>query len=327
MRCFIVFLMLFVFQLSTELSAKHKKRTKQAPKVEAPAPEVPKPNPWIFDERKNYVTCKWCGELGNQMFEAAAVLAYARDHNYEAVFPSFDTAAGGEVNYRHVFFRLNVLPPEHTISFIDHHGTIPNYVPVIYEPGKNIRIVSHNQNERYFAHQKEYIQEMFAPSAEILGYIADKYGDLGTLFKEPTVGIHVRTFIPANRNPEIQGFDGATWDYFIKAIEYFPEDYNFLVFTDHPMWTKQHFPRTKRKITFIEGNPYYIDLYFMSLCHHQVVSPGSTFSWWAGWLNRNPDKVVIVPHYWQLGYAEEDAFPPDWIRIYAEQIKGGLDGQ
>lgn len=323
--------MLFVFQSSTELSANHKKRTKHRTKVETQAPQAPaisKPNLSIFDEGKNYVSCRWSGELGNQMFEAAAVLAYARDHNYEAVFPSFDTAAGGELNYRHVFFRLKkILPPNHNISFIDHPGTIYEYIPIPYEPGKNICILQHNQNERYFAHHKEYIKEMFAPSEEILGYIANKYGDLKTLFKQPTVGVHVRTFFRDNRNPEIVGFEGATWNYFIKAIEYFPEDYNFLIFSDSPIWTKQHFPRLNRKITFIEDNPHYIDLYFMSLCHHQVISPGSTFSWWAGWLNCNPDKVVIAPHYWQCGYTGEDAFPPDWVRIFAELIEGGHYGQ
>jgi hypothetical protein len=324
MRYLLIFLMLFVLQSSTELSAKHKKRKKHHTKK---VTQAHKPNPWIFDEGKNYVTCKWAGELGNQMFEAAAVLAYARDHNYEAVFPSFDTAAGGHENYYRVFYRLNVLPSGYDISFIDHNGTIETYVPILYEPGKNIRILGHNQNERYFVHHKEYIKEIFAPSPEILGDIANKYGDLEILFKEPTVGIHVRTFIRDGRNPEIVGFEGATWNYFIQAIEYFPEDYNFLVFSDHPKWTKQHFPRMNRKITFIAGNPPYIDLYFMSLCHHQVVSPGSTFSWWAGWLNRNTDKVVIVPHFWQAGYTGEDAFPPDWVRINAELIEGGQYGK
>src|SRR5579872_5599004 len=120
---FLTCLMLFVFLSPTELTAKHKKKKKRHPKVETQAPIVShivsEANPWIFEEGKNYATCKWIGELGNQLFQVAAVLAYARDHNYEAVFPNFDTAAGGKENYRYVFYRLNVLPPNHNISFIE----------------------------------------------------------------------------------------------------------------------------------------------------------------------------------------------------------------
>lgn len=289
--------------------------------------------PWLFilpgiigADEKTYVTCSWMGELGNQMFQVAATVAYALDHDCEPVFTSFDYAAGGELNYQYVFHRLKILQPDQNFHYEEHPGHIERYIPIPYEKGKNMRLRGLYQNERYFAHHKEYIQQLFAPTQEIFTYITKKYGDLKKLFKDPVVGVHVRTFIPSARNPEVEGFEGASWEYFIKAIEYFPENYTFFVFTDHPAWTRKHFPRIQRKIRFIEGNPRHIDLYFMSLCHHQVVSPGSTFSWWASWLNRNPNKIVIAPHYWQQRYTEEDAFPSDWTRIYAPQIKNGLYG-
>jgi hypothetical protein len=69
-----------------------------------------------------------------------------------------------------------------------------------------------------------------------------------------------------------------------------------------------------RKVYFIEGNPHYIDFYFMSLCTHQVVSPESTFSWWAAWLNRNPNKMVIAPSTW-AGRHDNETVPPSWIKL------------
>lgn len=284
--------------------------------------------PPVSSSQKPYVTCEWIGELGNQMFEVAATVAYAIDHDCEPVFKSFNGAAAGQLNYRYIFHRLRILQPHEQVHFEMYRDpTIMRYNPIPYEPGRNLCLFGHYQNEKYFVHHKERIQNLFAPSEEVLAYLGKKYGDLTGLFKDPVVGIHVRTFIPSARNPEVVGFEGANWEYFVKAIEYFPENYTFFVFSDHPVWTKKHFPKVKRKIRFIEGNPHYMDFYLLSLCHHQVVSPGSTFSWWAGWLNRNPNKVVVVPHYWQLGYTDEDAFPPEWVRIYAPQIKNGLYGK
>ena len=274
-------------------------------------------------QEKEYVSCKFAGELGNQMFEVATVLAYALDHQCEPVFPFFE-AAWGDIHFRHVFYRLNALCPNHGIHFEDYYPLTGHYKygPIPYEPGRNLRILGHYQNERFFAHRKDYIRQMFAPSEEVLQYITRKYGSLEDIFSTPVVGVHIRTFIPSARHPSKDGFGGATWQYFIDAINYFPENYTFLVFSDEPDWVEKNFPPCHRNLKFIKENPHYIDLHFLSLCHHQVVSPESTFSWWAAWLNSNSDKIVIVPHFWQQGITGEDAFPSDWVKIYAENKFG-----
>lgn len=292
----------------------------------------------LFAEEKTYITCKYAGELGNQMFQIAATVGYALDHNCEPIFPLFSEAASGNVNFKYVFHRLNFLTPNHNIPFEDYAPMSGHYLyhDIPFESGKSIRILGHYQNEKYFVRHSKYIKQLFSPREEVLNYIRKKYGKLEELFKNTTVAVHVRTFIVSGGKPEIWGFTGrapdsgdsfagATWDYFIQALDFFPDDYTFLVFSDYPEWTKKHFPRGSKKVKFIEGNPPYIDLYFMSLCHHQIVSPDSTFSWWAAWLNNNPQKTVIVPHYWLNCYSGETiyegAFPSDWIKIHAERVQ------
>jgi hypothetical protein len=54
----------------------------------------------------------------------------------------------------------------------------------------------------------------------------------------------------------------------------------------------------------------------MSLCRHNIIA-NSSFSWWAGWLNRHPGKRVAGPAKWfgDPGLRNPDILPPDWLRI------------
>ncbi len=260
---------------------------------------------------KEYVTCEFCGQLGNQMWTAAAAIGYAMEHDCEAVFPNMGKAINGEFNYRYFFHRLNSSPaPEDTefhdcVDYLSH-----KYAPIPYEQGKNLRLIGHFQSPAYFEKYSEKIRETFAPTQEILDEIYQKYG---VLLEEPTVAVHVRTYIPDGRNPN-QNIGGASWDYFITAMDHFPPDIHFLVFSDSMDWTKAHFPKRGKKVTFVEGNPYYIDFYLMSLCDNFVISPESTFSWWAAYLNRNPNKVVIVPNSY-AGIFDNDMIPSGWLKL------------
>lgn len=65
------------------------------------------------------------------------------------------------------------------------------------------------------------------------------------------------------------------------------------------------------------GNSAVEVLELMSNCKHNIIS-ASTFSWWAGFLNDNPNKMVYAPPFWQNvpDVTLTDLYPSTWIVKY-----------
>ncbi|MCO7177099.1 alpha-1,2-fucosyltransferase [Sporolactobacillus kofuensis] len=118
-----------------------------------------------------------------------------------------------------------------------------------------------------------------------------------------SVSIHVRKGDhPATL---VQGKDIM---YFYKAVNFMKKvcmKPQFFVFSDDINWCRKNMEKlglyNSDKVVFVDGNTginSYKDMQLMSLCKHNIISR-STFSWWASYLNNNPNKVVCAPKgYW-----------------------------
>lgn len=84
------------------------------------------------------------------------------------------------------------------------------------------------------------------------------------------------------------------------------------------VWAKENV-RYQPETTYVTHNGSernYEDLRLMSLCKHNVIA-NSSFSWWAAWLNPDPNKIVLAPSQWfsDPTLDTRDLLPPGWIRL------------
>lgn len=92
----------------------------------------------------------------------------------------------------------------------------------------------------------------------------------------------------------------CTKEYYEKAITALKDIYDkpvFFVFTNDALYAQNMLSGMDEKFVFITGTNVEMDLYLQSICKSNIIA-NSTFSWWAAYLNRNKDKIVITPSKW-----------------------------
>lgn len=177
-----------------------------------------------------------------------------------------------------------------------------------------MEVYGYFQSEKYFKHNKEKICAVFEPSEKIRCYLTQKYAPL--LNHPNTVAIHLRAYKLENLDIE-KCFPFLTGEFYMEAADQFPEDALFVIFSDRIEWAKKEMNNFSRPHIFIENETHYHDFYLMSFCKHQIIST-SSFSWWAAYLNKNPDKIVVAPDPWFSpisGHDSSNVIPEEWSTL------------
>lgn len=260
---------------------------------------------------KPYVIGQLMGQLGNQLFIIAATTSLALDHNATPVFPDLASPPNPEFNiphnYKKMLYHLSTHKPsvKKKYTYREKHF---HYQPIPYK--KNIKLSGYFQSEKYFINHKQEIIDLFSPHPEIQNYLKSKYQDI--IDHPNTVSIHMRSYLKEDPNGNIHITYGIT--YFQQAMSLFPDDTLFVVFSNNMNMCQEMFSNVPRQIRFIEGEDYIDDFYLMSMCKHNIIS-NSSFSWWAAYLNKNPNKIVIAPFPW-FGPGSpnntKDLIPDEW---------------
>ena len=133
-----------------------------------------------------------------------------------------------------------------------------------------------------------------------------------------SVSVHIRRG-DYLKFPEIYG-GICTEAYYQKALEIIQarvEEPCFFFFTDDPEWVRSQFKM--ENMTVVDWNASsqesWRDMRLMHLCKHNIIA-NSSFSWWAAWLNDNPNRLVLSPALWESGKPlAADRRIQDWIYL------------
>ncbi len=266
--------------------------------------------PLVLSADKPYVTCELMGQLGNQFFQVAVTLSHAYDHDAEPLFPEFKTRYdfGIHENYQKIFYCLNTsdLPSFPALHYRERSHA---YQELPYEP--NMKLQGFFQSEKYFYKYRDEIVALFQPSQEI----REEMKQYQELLDHPhTVAVHLRTYSGEDSYQFLYRCDRK---YFKEAMSFFPEETLFVVFSDDMKKCRELFDKIDRPKVYVHNKSHVLDFYLISSCKHQIIS-NSTFSWWAAYLNTNPDKVVVAPRYWYTKKSrleDRDVVPEGWFVI------------
>ncbi len=183
----------------------------------------------------------------------------------------------------------------------------------VFNVQKNTYFDGYWQNYKYFDnYRKELLDLLILNNTFTNDTLENEIKNLNS------VSIHIR------RGDYVSAGWGIPMDYYPKAIERLKKEtkdsyLSAYVFSDDIEFAKKYFndnPVDNVNFTYMDyssDNKTISDLHLMSCCKHNIIA-NSTFSWWAAYLNRNEEKIVICP---ETGKWNEDFYPSEWIRIKA----------
>jgi len=261
------------------------------------------------------ITTTLQGRLGNQFYQIAMLMAYAKKHNLEYYIPDVAYHCDGRKMYfPHIANgpELPGIPEYHELQIhatANPDGTYNYNVPVYQDIPRmeNIKFVGYWQTFKYFDWCRDYILEQFGLDKQ---YLTTSF-----------ISIHIRrgdTISMPDKHPPLP------LTYYQFAVNYFLQqdpDWCFMVFSDDINWCKTQFTEQNFQSTtfnFREGYTEYEDLLAMRECEHNILCY-STFGFVAAYLNRNPDKIVILPpKRFIFSGANKDFVPEYFIKLEFE---------
>lgn len=264
----------------------------------------------------NIVSVQLMGQMGNQMFEVAAAYAYALDHNLQLRIPDLVLRGSEEdiqANYEVIFSKVSAepLPAANWVRFAQPHFSDYTPIPI----ADNICLSGLFQTERYFAHRRKEILDLFSLEERWPSLVA-KFPSLQSSNK---IGIHMRMgYEPVRDVSERHHTFGGR--YIEKAMQALPPAETYIVVSNNIPMARILLAEIDAPFVFLESTDRFDDLLVLSKCDH-LIGTNSTFSWWGAWLGAQEGRRCIFPLPWLRQNREfPDLLPSRWETISCPEM-------
>jgi hypothetical protein len=260
------------------------------------------------------------GGLGNQLFQICFLISYCIKYNHKYIFPKKMQDWDFRNSYWDSFFKelQNNIVDSNFIKFKKENMDAFHYVNV-EDMVEDTLFTGYFQSDLYF-------KEHFTEICQILNIRQKLQNVQRYITTSDNISLHFRLYGGRpDYHPETSN------NYYIKSLQYIinntsKDDWNILFFCEKKdndiVLTRisdiqKFFPNLK----FIKINYNLCDweqILVMSSCTHNVIA-NSTFSWWGGYFNENPDKIICYPNIWFGSALSQnnitDLHPDKWIKI------------
>jgi len=285
------------------------------------------------------------GRLGNQLFQYAALKSLGLENGYEVKIPnpSLKEWHGqqcflDEFNINSSYLDQSDLK-DLQYSYIekDPHQIDNNF----FSTPDNTNLQGYFQSLFYFEKFSNQIKEELTPKDNLLLPAQESIEKIKRDHKNyEIVSVHIRRGDLANidNRDAAKNLFGSNegplkkdsyWSrYFSLASKTFKDKkVKFLIFSggqrgnednsEDMDWCKNNL--NGDHFIFSEGHSPMEDFSLIMSCDHNILSPGSSFGWWAAYLNKSKHKIVIAPRQYSpddLSFQFKPFFyPSDWIII------------
>ena len=281
------------------------------------------------------ITIKIQGGIGNQMFQYAfgRSLSLKRKENLRLDTSFYKNIKSGdtprEFKLNNFNIKADIIETDSLSKSTKTFWKLINKIGLMFHKDFHVRFhpyflkvriknfIGFFQSYKYFSDYEKEIKEdltlkiqLPAKAIEILEQIKNS----------SSVSIHVRCGDYITNKDNLKSYGVCSLDYYQNAISRIKEKVDkpvFYVFSDDINWVKSNL-KTDENLIFVSDNNFdeTVQLELMSNCKNNIIA-NSSFSWWAGWLNKNPNKIVIAPKKWTniVNFDTIDLIPEDWIKI------------
>lgn len=242
------------------------------------------------------------GGIGNQLFQIAAGFGYANKYNKNLVLDS-SRWAGSQGNhpdtYKHNFLTDFVFSSVHHRTPTTIIEPRFNYDELPYHKG-DVVLSGYFQSSRYFEEYAEGFKKMLNFD-KYKNFQLDTLGDL-------TVAAHVRRGDYLQHHAVHYVCDT---NYFQQAFKQFPDN-KVTIFSDSIDYAIKEFENDD--VHFVVTNDELQTLYIMSQ-YDNLIASNSSFSWWASFLGKKKDKIIVPDRWFNNFQAHDDIYRNDFTKL------------